>query len=212
MDLLSDLLAVPEHDDIHAFRISGLIVSLFAWLIEEVIEHKRLSFGGSENKSLQSFNICSVDDASNFAEIALVHGLSEQLLLLSSSHLAVLDVLALDLLEALLDVGKHLLRVPEHLQAVNKVGQRLLCFLELGALSLDEGLLLGDFLLDLFEQQVERFLLAVTDDLELVQEVVDVFGRRDLDRVFFALCLQVLQQALRIFTRFDLCRVRKRIW
>ena len=74
---------------------------------------------------------------------------------------------------------------------------------------MDEGFLLGDFLLDLFEQQVQCFLLAVANDLKLVQEVVDILRWVDLDGVLFAFGLQIIEQALRIFTSLDLSCVRK---
>lgn len=58
----------------------------------------------------------------------------------------------IDLLESLLDIWKHCLCSLQNLQAINQIGHSLLGLLQLGALRLNESLLIYDFFLNLLKK------------------------------------------------------------
>ena len=203
-DFISDELTVPEHDEID--RLDWSVDLIVQGLVDEVVgEHKGLTLRHPEDEPLQSLDIDRVDDTSDLVEVtgAGRRCLCEQLLLLAALNIAA------DLLESLLDVWKHLLGSLHDLEAVHQIRHCCLRLLELSTLVLDEGLLLGNLSLDLFEEEVERLLLLGTDVLELVQEAINVSGRVYLNTVLFALLMQKVQQSLRVFARLDLRCVRQ---
>ena len=173
---------------------------------------KRFTLGDSENKSLQSLDIDRVNDTGDLAEIAGIGSegcLSKQLLLLAALDIAWLPA---HLLEAPFNAWKHLLGGPHYLEAVHEIRERLLSFLQLSTLGLDESLLLRDLPLDLFEEQIESLLLLGADVLQLLQEAIDVFRRVDLDPVLLALLMQKVEEPLRVLAGLDLLRVRQVVW
>lgn len=115
----------------------------------------------------------------------------------------------IDLLESLLDIWKHCLCSLQNLQAINQIGHSLLGLLQLGALRLNESLLIYDFFLNLLKKQIKCLLFAITDDFQLVQEPLNILGSIDLDMMVLALGTQILQQSLTVFACFDLWCIRQ---
>lgn len=121
-------------------------------MVQEILcENERLSFGDSENKSLQPFDINGINDTSDFIEVAGSSscGLCKQLLILSAFDVSGLTT---DLLESLLNIWKHLLSSLHNLKGIHEIRQGLLSLLKLSTLSLYEGFLLADLALNLFEE------------------------------------------------------------
>ena len=112
--------------------------------------------------------------------------------------------LRVNLLESLLDIWKHCLCSLQNLQTINQIGHCLHSLLQLGALCLNESLLIYDFFLNLLEKQIKCLLFAITNDFKLVQEPLNILWSIDLDMMVLALGTQVLQQSLTVFACFDL--------
>lgn len=111
------------------------------------------------------------------------------------------------LLKSLFDIWKHLLCSLHDLETIHEIGHCLLSLFKLRTLSLNKSLLLGNFSLNLFKEQVECLLLLCTDVLKLVQEAINVLWWVYLDSVLLALLMQKVEESLRVFACFDLCSV-----
>lgn len=183
-DLISNEITIPEHYEIDCLKRT---INLFVLsLVHEILgEHERLSFGHSENESLQSFDINGVNDTSNFVEVASTSscGLGKQLLILTSLNVTWLTT---NLLESLLNIWKHLLGSLHNLKGIHQIRQSLFSLFELSTLSLDESFLLADLTLNLFKEQVQCLLFLGADQFELLQETINTLGRIDVDSMSLA--------------------------
>lgn len=106
-------------------------------------------------------------------------------------------------------LANHLFGNLEDTVAVLEIEEGELSLLKLVVLISDELVLLVDVLLDLFEKQVDGFLLVVSDFPKLVEEAVDVLWLGYIDVVLFALVKQVGEFSLAVLTALNLGRVGK---
>lgn len=189
LDSISDVIAVPEDDDVHRslWRRKVIIIVIFLDV------HVGLSFGGSEDQPSESFDVGLVDHTRNVLD---VDGLGLFLHETSALAVTVVDAVSLAihvtphlLTKLALELRDHFTGHSENLKAVLEAGQGLLGVLKLGILLLDEALLLGDVLLDVIEEQVQGLLLVVLDSLELLKETIGINWWDHLNEIFLALVL-----------------------
>lgn len=193
LDLISGVSSVVECNDIHRSWVSVLNIILVMVVFGV---HERFTLGSSENKSSKSLNLFSFDHSSNSLD---VDGLVSNQILFFLGNL-VLDI-SLSLLVQLRD---HVLGGSEHDVAVFQTVEGGLSFLKSDVLLLDELLLLVDILLDFFQENVDSLSFVVLNLLQLVLEAFNVFGWANIDEVFLALVVEVMQFPLTFFARLHL--------
>jgi hypothetical protein len=200
LDFLSDVLAIPEDDDVDRSRhFLFLRRALLIFLISMDV-HIGLSFGGSENESSKSLEVSLLYYTCNVANVDSI--ICDQRLGIWTALLVINLVSKLTL-----ESWDHFLCYSEHLIAVPQVLERRVGILELTVLLLDESFLGCNVALDFFQKQVDGLVLLHPDLVELGLEALDVFWPVDANKMLVALVEEVLQFFLAVLTCLNLLDV-----